>query len=82
VMGHPGEKRLTESLRQQYHNSALHWHIEQLKCVDCQKYKIAGRGYRLLPKREVWIAPWEEVAIDLIGPWQEPAPLHAQWRWI
>jgi hypothetical protein len=24
VMGHPGEKRLTESLRQQYHNSALH----------------------------------------------------------
>ncbi len=37
---------------------------------DCQKYKLAGRGYGLLPKREVRIAPWEEVAIDLIGPWK------------
>ena len=24
----------------------------------------------LLPEREVRIAPWEEVAIDLIGPWE------------
>jgi hypothetical protein len=70
VMGHPGEKRLTELLRQRYHNPALHRHIEQLKCSDCQKYKISGRGYGLLPEREVRIAPWEEVAIDLIGPWE------------
>jgi hypothetical protein len=41
-----------------------------LKCKDCQKYKLTGRGYGLLPKREVRIAPWEEVAIDLIGPWK------------
>ncbi len=34
------------------------------------KYKLAGRGYGLLPKREVRIAPWEEVAINLIGPWK------------
>jgi hypothetical protein len=68
VMGHPGEKRLTESLRQQYHNPGLGQHIEQLKCPDCQKYKITSHGYGLLPEREVRIAPWEEVAIDLIGP--------------
>ena len=36
----------------------------------CQKYKLAGRGYVLLPKQDVRIAPWEEVAIDLIGPWK------------
>ena len=24
----------------------------------------------MLPEREVRIAPWEEVAIDLIGPWK------------
>ena len=70
VMGHPGERRITESLRQRYHNPALYQHIEQLKCSDCQRYKITGRGYRLLPKREVQIAPWEEVAIDLIGHWE------------
>jgi hypothetical protein len=69
-MGHPGETWLTELLRQQYHNPALRQHIEQLKCSDCQKYKILGHGYGLLPEREVRIAPWEEVAIDLIGPWE------------
>ena len=68
VMGHPGEKRLTESLRQRYHNPTLRRHIEQFKCSDCQKYILTGRGYGLLPEREVRIAPWEEVAIDLIGP--------------
>ena len=37
---------------------------------DCQEYKLAGHGYGLLPKQEVQIAIWEEVAIDLIGPWK------------
>ncbi len=41
-----------------------------MKCKDCQKHKLAGLGYGLLPKRDVQIAPWEEVAIDLIGPWK------------
>jgi hypothetical protein len=31
---------------------------------------LADRGYGLLPKQEVQIAPWEEVAIELIGPWK------------
>jgi hypothetical protein len=44
--------------------------IDRLKCKDCQRYKVADRGYGLLPEREVQIAPWEEVAIDLIGPWK------------
>jgi hypothetical protein len=70
VMGHPGEKRLGESLRQCYYHPPLCQHIEQLKGQDYQKYKIQGHGYRLLPKREVCIAPWEEVTIDLIGPWE------------
>jgi hypothetical protein len=41
-----------------------------LKCEDCQKHKLGGRGYGLLPKQEVWIAPWEEVTIIMIGPWK------------
>ena len=40
VIGHPGGKRLGESLRQQYYHPSLHRHIEQLKCQDCKKYKI------------------------------------------
>ncbi len=69
-MGHPGEKRLWEALNQRYHYPKLRYHIDELKCKDCQKYKLAGRGYGLLPKQEVRIAPREEVAIDLIGPWK------------
>ncbi len=70
VMGHPSEKRLHDTLNQRYHHPKLSYHIEKLKRKDCQKYKLAGHGYGLLPKREVQIAPWEEVATDLIGPWK------------
>jgi hypothetical protein len=71
-MGHPGEQRLRETLNlnQHYHHPKLHYHVDKLKCKDCQKHKLACRGYSLLPKREVRIAPWEEVAINLIGPWK------------
>jgi hypothetical protein len=69
VMGHPGEKKLHEMLNQHYYHPKLHYHINKLKWKDCQKHKLAGRGC-LLPKGEVRIAPWEEVAINLIGPWK------------
>ncbi len=70
VMGHPGEKRLQETLNQRYYHPRLRYHIEKLKSKDCQKHKLEGRGYGLLPEQEVRIALWEEVAIDLIGPWR------------
>jgi hypothetical protein len=70
VMGHPGEKRLQETLNQHCHHSRLRYHIEKLKCKDCQKHKLEGHGYGLLPEQEVRTAPWEEVAINLIGPWK------------
>jgi hypothetical protein len=69
-MGHPGEKSLQETLNQHYYHPRLRYHNDKLKCKDCQKHKLKGRGYGLLPKQEVQIAPWEDVAIDLIGPWK------------
>ncbi len=48
----------------------MRYHIDRLKCKDCQKHKLAGHGYGLLPKQKLWIAPWEEVTINLIGPWK------------
>jgi hypothetical protein len=70
VMGHPGEKRLRDTLNQHYHHPKMHYHIAKLKCKDCQRHKLEGHCYGLLPKREVRIAPWKEVAINLIGPWK------------
>ena len=69
VMGHPGEKRLRETLQQRYYHTKLRYTIDRFKCEHCQRHKLSGRGYGLLPEREMRIAPWEEVAIDLIGPW-------------
>ncbi len=37
VMGHPGEKRLQETLNQRCYHPRLHYHIDKLKCKDCQK---------------------------------------------
>jgi hypothetical protein len=47
VMG-PGEKRLCETLNQCYHHPKFCYHIDRLKCKDCQKYKLTGCGYGLL----------------------------------
>ncbi len=52
-----------------YTNLSNNWNNESCLC-SIWKHKLEGRGYGLLPKREVWIAPWEEVAINLIGPWK------------
>jgi hypothetical protein len=57
VMGHPGEKRLQETLNQHYYHPRLCCHIDKLKCKDCQKHKLEGHGYGLLPKQEVRIHP-------------------------
>jgi hypothetical protein len=57
VMGHPGEKRLQETLNQRYYHPELRYHIDKLKCKECQMHKLPGCGYGLLPKQEVWIAP-------------------------
>jgi hypothetical protein len=69
-MGHPGEQRLQETLNQRCYHPRLCYHIDKLKFKDCQKHKLAGPGYGLLPEQEVWTALWEEVAIDLIGSWK------------
>ena len=31
--------------------------------------QLSSKGYGLLPKQEMRTAPWEEVMINLIGPW-------------
>jgi len=45
-----------------------------LTCEACQKNKHLGQGYGHLPPRNDLSTPWEEVALDLIGPWEVPIP--------
>ena len=57
-MAHPGGKRLIESLQQRYHHHKLHHTIDKYKCEHFQRHKLAGKGYGLLPEREIKILPW------------------------
>ncbi len=69
VMGHLSEKRLHMMLQEWYYHPKLQYTIDRFKCSHCQKHKLSGHGYGLLTEHKVRITPWEEVAIDLIGPW-------------
>ena len=76
VAGHPGEKRLEQTIRARYHHNNIRAEISKFKCPACQKYKLPGKGYGLLPERELKEKPFEECAVDLIGPW--PVNIHGK----
>ena len=70
VTGHPGTKKLQLTLNQRYYHPEMRRYVDKYKCSDCQKHKLDGKGYGLLPERECRSEPFEEVAVDLIGPWK------------
>jgi hypothetical protein len=43
-------------------------------CDTCQRQKIPGPQYGHLPPQNSDLLPWEDVALDLIGPWTVNAP--------
>jgi hypothetical protein len=69
VTGHPGSKRLYGHLRQIYYHRDLRQMVDNLNCDFCQRNKFNGKGYGFLPEHEVCSIPFEECAMDLIGPW-------------
>lgn len=70
ILGHPGNKRLRESLQARYYHPQLRSFCERHHCDVCQREKLDGPGYGHLPEREMHEAPWTEVAVDCIGPWK------------
>ena len=71
VLGHVGIQRLIKSLNSFCYIEGLKKKVEEfvLTCESCQKNKNQGPGYGHLPPREDTSVPWNEVAVDLIGPW-------------
>jgi hypothetical protein len=49
VTGHLGSKRLYEQICQRYYHRDLRRHIENFNCDFCQRNKLDGKGYGLLP---------------------------------
>jgi hypothetical protein len=63
VMRHPGKKKVTWDVEPMSSSSQAlvsDWWTEVQRLP--KKYKVAGCDYGLLPKQEVRLAPWEEVA--------------------
>ena len=71
VLNHIGMTRLHQTINTHFYHPQLRATVDSVvqECVICQRYKLMGPGYGELPPREAPIAPWDEVAIDLVGPW-------------
>lgn len=70
VLGHPGATKLYDTISRRFYVPGLKKGCEEYKCAVCQKNKLLGRGYGHLPPRHAQLVPWNEVAVDLIGPWK------------
>ena len=71
VLSHTGYMRIYGTISSIMHHEKLKSRCqERIKsCNICQRSKLPGRGYGHLPPREANNMPWQEIAVDLIGPW-------------
>ena len=71
ILGHCGFTKVYNTIKARFHAERLSVLCREYVCPEnCHMYKQQGRGYGKLPPRHANIAPWNEVCIDLIGPWE------------
>ena len=68
MTGQWGEKRSELTLRSRFFHPELRHLVKKFKCDLCQRHKLPGKGYGLLPERDIITQPFQEVDVDLIGP--------------
>ena len=70
TMGHAGVQRLLQSLQLLYSPGLKDAVTAFVKnCDQCQRYKNPGPGIGHLPARNETMVPFEQIAIDTVGPW-------------
>ena len=75
MLAHPGKTRTIKTIEQHFHWQTLSRDVKQFvqTCQTCQHYKRQRKNYGHLPtKIQRDIEPWNEVHVDLIGPWMIP----------
>ena len=72
ILSHIGMTRLYNTILVHFYHKTLKNRIETFiqLCDTCQYNKLPGIGYGHLPPHNALIAPWFEVAIYLVVPWQ------------
>jgi hypothetical protein len=72
MLAHPGKTRPIKTIEQRFHWQTLSCDVKQFvqTCQTYQHYKQQCKNYGHLPtKIQCDIEPWNEVHVDLIGPW-------------
>lgn len=71
VLGHVGIQRLYQTMSVHFYSPKLRDVIEGFvkTCDACQRFKLPGVQVGELPPKNLTAQPWDEVSVDLIGPW-------------
>ncbi len=69
VTGHPGSNRLFMQIFSWHYHRDICSLVDKFYCEQCQRNKLSGKGYGLLSECKLCSVPFEECAVDLIGPW-------------
>jgi transposase InsO family protein len=71
ALGHCGSTRLNDTMQMHFYHQRLRQVCEEEvgRCDICQRHKHVGRGHGKAASREAPLLPWQEIAVDLIGPW-------------
>ena len=74
ILGHCGQERLYRSISTHLYAPNIQDKIAKYvqSCDSCQRNKNPGVGVGHLAQRNEIGLPWEEVAVDSIGPWKVP----------
>ena len=72
VLSHPGMTRMEKSIGKLFYVPNLKTSIETFvnRCDTCQRRKATNQRVAQVAPREDIAYPFEEVAVDLIGPWR------------
>jgi len=70
-LAHPGQTRTEATIRQHFTWPKLRQHVELYTktCSQCQLCKKQRKKYGHLPAKNAEATPWEEVHVDLVGPY-------------
>lgn len=76
VLNHPGINRMEQTINKIFYETNMRNSIAEYvsSCDFCQRYKDVGRRQGLLAPQLQVSVPFEEVAVDLIGPWTVDVP--------
>ena len=63
-------------MSQRHYHGDVRGYVDKFNCEICQRNKLEGRGcgYLPLPGIEICMIPFEECAVDPIGPWIVQVP--------